>query len=84
MSGEIRGRVEGSGSFVIDDDKQAILRSRGEHLLHHVLIKKLRPIDTNGVIFFSRPNIEEVNPIGLEQVLDLLGRYHHALILLPG
>ena len=36
-----------------------------------------------GLVFLSRTDIENLNPIGFEQVLDLQRRDHHALILLP-
>jgi hypothetical protein len=68
---------------MVYDDKQVILRSRREHLLHQRLIKKLRALKMHGVVFLSRTNIENLNPIGFEQVFDRQRRNHYALILLP-
>jgi phosphatidylserine decarboxylase len=68
---------------MVYDDKQVILRSRREHVLHQRLIKKLRALKMHGVVFLSRTDIENLNPIGFEQVFDLQRRNHHALILLP-
>ncbi len=69
---------------MVDDDKQVILRSRREHLLHQRLIKKLRALEMHGLVFLSRTDIENLNPICLEQILDLPRCDHQALILLPG
>ena len=51
---------------VIDDDEQAILGFRGQHLLHEILIEKAGSINPDGLVFLSCANIEEVNSVALD------------------
>ena len=82
MPSEICRGIERPRSLVINDDEQTIFRLPREHFLHQRLIQDSRAVEMHGLIFLSRPDIEKLNSIRLEQVFELLRRNHHAFVVL--